>query len=129
VLITGEPEPTDIAVAADGTLYWTCKSAGVINRRTRDGVLTTIIRGLDDPTGIALDRVGNLYWTEVPTPGVPGDMGGMNRVIRYDLDSGDMVVIDEGDPEPTDITVTGNGRVVAWTCTSAGVIVAAREVE
>lgn len=26
----GDPEPTDITVAVDGTLYWTCSSAGVI---------------------------------------------------------------------------------------------------
>lgn len=27
---SGDPEPTDIAVAANGRLYWTCSSAGVI---------------------------------------------------------------------------------------------------
>jgi hypothetical protein len=27
---SGDPEPTDITVAPDGTLYWTCTSAGVI---------------------------------------------------------------------------------------------------
>lgn len=28
----GDPEPTDVVVARDGTLYWTCTSAGVIVR-------------------------------------------------------------------------------------------------
>ncbi len=32
---SGDPEPTDIAVAADGTLYWTCSSAGVIVEASR----------------------------------------------------------------------------------------------
>ena len=27
---SGDPEPTDITVGADGALYWTCSSAGVI---------------------------------------------------------------------------------------------------
>ncbi len=27
---SGDPEPTDITVAADGSIYWTCTSAGVI---------------------------------------------------------------------------------------------------
>jgi DNA-binding beta-propeller fold protein YncE len=27
---TGDPEPTDVAVAPDGAVYWTCTSAGVI---------------------------------------------------------------------------------------------------
>jgi hypothetical protein len=31
----GDPEPTDITVAADGSLYWTCTSAGVIVEASR----------------------------------------------------------------------------------------------
>ncbi len=31
----GDPEPTDIAVAPNGRLYWTCSSAGVIVEATR----------------------------------------------------------------------------------------------
>jgi hypothetical protein len=26
----GDPEPTDVAVARNGRIYWTCSSAGVI---------------------------------------------------------------------------------------------------
>jgi hypothetical protein len=26
----GDPEPTDVAVAKNGSVYWTCTSAGVI---------------------------------------------------------------------------------------------------
>lgn len=29
-LTTGEPEPTNLALGRRGSLYWTCKSAGVI---------------------------------------------------------------------------------------------------
>jgi hypothetical protein len=30
IVHSGDPEPTDIAVAKDGSIYWTCTSAGVI---------------------------------------------------------------------------------------------------
>ncbi|WP_414662230.1 NHL repeat-containing protein [Horticoccus sp. 23ND18S-11] len=33
---SGDPEPTDIAVAANGRIYWTCSSAGVIVEARRD---------------------------------------------------------------------------------------------
>ena len=33
----GEPEPVNIALDRDGTLYWTCKSAGVILEQARHG--------------------------------------------------------------------------------------------
>ncbi|MFG0329043.1 MAG: hypothetical protein ACF8PN_04005 [Phycisphaerales bacterium] len=123
----GDPEPTDIAVSTNGTLYWTCKSAGVIVRKPLNEDPEVILDDLASPTGIALDRAGRVYFTEVPTPGVAGDDGGMNAVWRYTPDRGDLTLINFGDPEPTDITVIPSGRVVAWTCTSAGVIVAAYE--
>ena len=34
---TGDPEPTDVAVARNGNLYWTCTSAGVIVEAKRRG--------------------------------------------------------------------------------------------
>ena len=128
VLTRGEPEPTDIAVSRNGTAYWTCKSAGVILCRTPDGVVTRILKDLKKPTGIALDqRRGLLYFTQVPTPGVSGRNGGLNKVSVFDLETGELEQVDEGDPEPTDITVAPNGSVF-WTCSSAGVIVQARDL-
>lgn len=124
-LTLGEPEPTDIVVSRNGTAYWTCKSAGVILTKPRDGEKRLLLGDLHEPVGIAMDGAGDLYFTEVPTPGVPGPNGGMNRVWKLDPRSGDRVLIDEGDPEPTDVAVTRDGRTVYWTCSSAGVIVAA----
>lgn len=125
MLSGGEPEPVDVVVSRDGTLYWTCRTAGVILQR-RAGHTSVVIDGLESPTGIALDRKGRgLYFTEVPTPGVAGADGGRNRVSVLDIDSGRVRVINAGDPQPTDIAVAPNGRVY-WTCTSAGVIVEAR---
>jgi hypothetical protein len=33
----GDPEPTDVAVARNGNVYWTCTSAGVIVEPRRRG--------------------------------------------------------------------------------------------
>ena len=127
-LTMGEPEPTDIVVAKDGTAYWTCKSANVILRRTPDGTVSLLLGDLDKPVGIALDNQDRkLYFTEVPTPGVPGSMGGGNKVNELDLETMALTVVDFGDPEPTDVAVARNGRIY-WTCSSAGVIVEAKPI-
>jgi sugar lactone lactonase YvrE len=127
VISMGEPEPTDVVVARNGDLYWTCKSAGVILYRSK-GEIGVLKAGLASPTGIALDHKNEvLYFTEVPTPGVPGDQGGQNAVKALHLKTGRVRTIQEGDPEPTDIAVARNGNLY-WTCTSAGVIVEAKLV-
>jgi sugar lactone lactonase YvrE len=127
ILHQGEPEPTDIVVSRDGSLYWTCKTAGVILQRVH-GETSVLLDGLNDPVGIALDHKGEtLYFTEVPTPGVPGTAHGQNRVNALDLRTKTVRVIHEGDPEPTDVAVARNGNVY-WTCTSAGVIVEAKRI-
>jgi streptogramin lyase len=127
-LTMGEPQPTDIAVAKDGTVYWTCKTANVILRRTPDGTVSLLLGGLDSPVGIALDhRNEKLYFTEVPTPGVPGSLGGRNKVNELDLETMTLSIVGFGDPEPTDVAVGRNGHVY-WTCSSAGVIVEATPI-
>ncbi len=126
VLSMGEPEPADVAASREGTLYWTCRTAGVILTRSPQGAIALLLSDLDQPNGIALDEQrGILYWTELPTPGVSGAQGGSNRVMGYDLNAKQTFVVDFGDPEPTDVAVAPNGRVY-WTCSSAGVIVEAR---
>jgi streptogramin lyase len=123
IVSSGEPEPTDVVVSRHGSLYWTCKSAGVILTR-RNGQTSVLLSGLDHPTGIALDG-DDLYFTEVPTPGVAGKDGGRNAVSVADVWTRRVRVIHTGDPEPTDVAVAKNGTVY-WTCSSAGVIVEAR---
>ena len=129
VISKGEPEPVDVVVSRSGDLYWTCKTAGVILRRSMaTGAITPLLTGLAAPTGIAIDHKGEtLVFTEVPTPGVPGSQGGKNRVRAMNLRTGAVRSINEGDPEPTDVAVARNGNIY-WTCTSAGVIVEAKRV-
>jgi sugar lactone lactonase YvrE len=125
VLHMGEPEPVDVVVARNGDLYWTCRTAGVILKQSQ-GETRVLLDGLDHPVGLALDHKGDrLLFTEVPTPGLAGREGGRNRVSELNLRSGEVRLIQAGDPEPTDVAVARNGNVY-WTCTSAGVIVEAR---
>ena len=124
IVSSGEPEPTDVVVSRNGSLYWTCKSAGVILER-RNGRTSVLLNGLNSPVGIALDKSGkHLYYTEVPTPGVSGRNGGHNKVSVVNLRNNRVTTINSGDPEPTDVAVAPNGKVY-WTCSSAGVIVEA----
>lgn len=124
LLDEGDPEPSDVAVDLLGNVYWTCTSAGVIVKLS-GGTTEVVARDLDKPTGLATDYRGNLYFTEVPTPGVSGANGGKNKVSMLKLSSGAITVIDEGDPDPIDVTVAPFGTSVYWTCRSAGVIVEA----
>ena len=113
----GEPEPTHLAVARNGDVYWTCKSAGVILRRVEEsGLREVFATGLAAPSGISVGRFGGVYVTEIPTPGVGG---GENKVSV--LRGNGKSVISMGEPEPTDVVVTRNGDVY-WTCKTAGVI-------
>ena len=129
VVSSGEPEPVDVVVARNGDLYWTCKTAGVILKRSfATGVVAPLLTGLASPTGIALDYKGEtLVFTEVPTPGVPGSQGGRNRVRALNLRTRAVHSVNEGDPQPTDVAVARNGNIY-WTCTSAGVIVEAERI-
>ncbi len=124
LLDDGDPQPSDVAVDLLGNVYWTCTSAGVIVKLAA-GKTEVIARNLSKPYGIATDYRGNLFFTEVPTPGVSGANGGKNKVSMLKLSSGAVTVIDEGDPDPIDVTVAPFGTSVYWTCRSAGVIVEA----
>lgn len=125
VLTEGEPEPTNLSANLFGDIYWTCTSAGVIVRLSR-GEVEVIAQDLNRPYGLASDLLGSLYFTEVPTPGVGGADGGQNRVSKLNVGTGEITVIDVGDPDPIDVTVEPFGTTVYWTCRSAGVIVEAK---
>lgn len=126
-----EPEPTDIVLAPNGAAYWTCKTAGVILRRSSVGVITKLLLDLEQPNGIAIDQTGRyLYFTELPTPGLfggdvgPEDQGGSNRVMEYDLSKNKLTMVSFGFPLPADVAVAPNGKIY-WTCSTVGVIACA----
>ena len=104
-----EPAPTDIVVAKNGDLYYTCQSAGVIIHQPagQSPYKRTIWAGFQSPMGIALDPTEeNLYFTEVPTPNVNGANGGKNTVSRFNLATQTASVLHSGDPFPNSIAVT-----------------------
>ncbi len=116
---SGEPEPVNITLDRHGQIYWTCKSAGVILTQDDDGATMPVLGGLSKPSGIAIDRWGRIFFTLIPTPGVPGTMGGSNNVSVLTRDG--VSVVNMGEPEPSDIAVSRKGDLY-WTCKTAGVI-------
>ena len=112
----GEPQPVNIAVGPDGSIYWACLSAGVILKQDEYGVTTFFLKGLNKPSGIALDHKGTVYFTEVPMPGVAGGTNGV-----FSTDGVTIQTLHMGEPEPVEITVARNGDLY-WACRSAGVI-------
>jgi hypothetical protein len=82
-----------------------------------------IAADLSRPTGIAVSARGDVYFTEIPTPGVPGSLGGMNRVAVRDVRTGAISTLSFGEPEPLNLALSKQGDLY-WTCKSAGVILA-----
>lgn len=66
--------PDDLALAADGSIYFSDISDGALKRWARDGQVTTILRGLIEPEGIAFLPDSSLVIAEQ----------GKNRLMRYD---------------------------------------------
>lgn len=118
-ITTGEPEPTNLAIASDGDVYWTCKSAGVILRLMEDQGVSLFAKDLHKPSGLSVWRKNAVVYTEVPTPGVPGPQGGQNNVSV--LLGQRKLVLSAGEPEPVDVVVSRRGDLY-WTCKTAGVI-------
>ena len=84
-----------------------------------------VARNLQRPTGITVfgsRHNRNLAFTQLPTPGIPGSMGGKNTVDVLNLRSGRSTQLAFGEPEPTNIAYEDRG-LLYWTCKSAGVIV------
>src|SRR5215510_1897160 len=64
-----------------------------------------VVKGLTRPTGIVAEGSKTLYITQLPTPGVPGSMGGKNTVDQISLSSGRITNLATGEPEPTNLAL------------------------
>jgi len=89
VLADNLPEPDDLALAPDGSIYLSDVAEGTIKRYTPDGGLTLILSGLSEPEGMAFAPDGSLIIAEQ----------GRNRLVRYDPASGSLrPVLDLSNP-------------------------------
>lgn len=122
-----DTQPTDVAVALDGTAYWTSTDLGLILKRAAGGGAEIVARDLKSPTGLATDYLGNLYFTELPNPGNVNRVGPKNKVSRLNLRTGQVTLVSEGDSNPVDVGVSLSGRVY-WADRTDNVIVEATPV-
>ena len=102
-----------LRIVAMVALILASRPAGAQDYRFR-----VVASGLIRPVGIAVEDSDTLYFTRVPTPGVAG---GANSVSKLDLETGALIVLHQGEPEPTNIALDREGNIY-WTCKSAGVI-------
>ena len=77
VLAENLPEPDDLVLAPDGSIYISDVTEGTIKQYTPDGQLNLILSGLSSPEGMAFLPDGSIVIAEQ----------GTNRLIRYDLRS------------------------------------------
>ena len=77
VLANNLPEPDDLVLAPDGSIYVSDVTEGTIKQYTRDGQLNPILSGLSAPEGMAFAPDGSLIIAEQ----------GRNRLVRYDFKS------------------------------------------
>src|SRR5260221_6131601 len=75
VLADNLPEPDDLVLAPDGSVYMSDVTEGTIKQYTQAGELKLILSGLSAPEGMAFAPDGSLIIAEQ----------GKNRLIRYDF--------------------------------------------
>lgn len=99
-LLDGHHELVGVAVAADGTLYVSDRSAGVVYRLELSGTLTMAVTGLDRPAGLALHPTGGLLIAEEKA----------GRVLRLEPDS-TLRVLATGIKTPRWLAVSPDGPI------------------
>ncbi len=77
VLAENLPEPDDLVLAPDGSIYVSDVTEGTIKQYTSDGQLHLTLSGLQSPEGMAFLPDGSLVIAEQ----------GRNRLVRYDLNT------------------------------------------
>lgn len=75
VLAENLPEPDDLVLAPDGSIYLSDVTDGTVKRYTSDGGLQVVLSGLKEPEGMVFLPDGSLVIAEQ----------GANRLVRYDF--------------------------------------------
>ena len=78
VLADGLPEPDDLVLAPDGSIYLSDLGDGSVRRYTPEGGLQAVVSGLSEPEGIVVLPDGSLVIAEQ----------GRNRLVHYDFGTG-----------------------------------------
>lgn len=135
VLAAGLPDPDDLALAPDGSIYISTIGDGSVRRYTPAGELETVLTGLSVPEGMLFLPDGSLLIAEQ----------GQNRLVRYDLtaktaatffelanhsgqEGVDGIALDSHDPASTSLIIpdSPNGRVLRLSLDGKGVATIAR---
>jgi sugar lactone lactonase YvrE len=97
---------------------------GVTDARAQDYEVNPIATGLNQPVGIAASALGDsstLYFTEMPQAAMGVGTSGSNTVSKLSLSTGDVSVLNRGDPQPTNLVQDAQGNLY-WTSRAPGVI-------
>jgi hypothetical protein len=130
--LAGLPQSvSSTAVAANADQYQANTEEGAIYRRMAHGTSSRLgppellLAGLDHPLAVAPDPSGTiLSFTEVPTPGLGGELGGRNTINVFDLTTRTRTVLNHGDAQPAGIALAADGTVY-WANTARGMVMSA----
>jgi streptogramin lyase len=74
VLASGLPQPDDLLLGSDGSIYISDVTDGAVHRLASDGTLTVLVGGLDEPEGMVELADGSFVIAEQ----------GRNRLVHFD---------------------------------------------
>ena len=112
---------SDVSVALDGRVYWSCLDEGTVYfvRNVGDAP-EQLLTGLNTPVSVAVNRVGTrLAFLEAPTPGLSSGQSGANFVWEINLNTGARSIVFYGETEPYDAAY-GRDDCLYWTDVAEG---------
>jgi DNA-binding beta-propeller fold protein YncE len=92
--------------------------------RAQDFDVNIIATGLNQPVGLAASALGDsdtLYFTETPQAAMGVGTNGSNTISKLTLSTGQVSVLNRGDPQPTSVVQDAQGNLY-WTSRAPGVI-------
>ncbi|HLJ93192.1 MAG TPA: hypothetical protein VKU02_08380 [Gemmataceae bacterium] len=95
----------------------------VTEARAQEYEINFVATGLSSPVGLTASGLGDsdsLYFTEIPQPLI-GGTSSSNTVSKLTLSTGEISVLNRGDPQPTSLVQDALGNLY-WTSRAPGVI-------